>query len=258
MGAVAQGVNVHRVPAGRYAQALMIGNAKHDDQAATGSFTTAGTPLVDTAAHLSISVVRSDAAGADGHIQFGAEGTTSPAGRPAAAAQPDAPTAAAPPSPDSPDGPDDDTVIGSTSTPGSTPATAPTDRGSLAVTGATGLWAGGMDALLTVGGGAAVLLLRRPSHPARTPQAVVPHQGSPDEAPAPGRGLVRCSGRCSRVPATAATARAVQRVEPVGSVAVDRSGRWQTGPVGRNGPSDEENSTGRHVTSMPAPANTVS
>ncbi|WP_371501757.1 hypothetical protein OG871_32795 [Kitasatospora sp. NBC_00374] len=170
---VAQGVDVYRVPAGRYDRAVMISNVKHDDKAAAGSFTTAGTALSDSSAHLSISVTRATAAGADVHIQFGDGSGTPPTGGPttpaptptltaSTSAQPSH-SATAPASP-SPDQPDDHAAIGSTPSPlpsGTTPSTPRTDGGSLASTGGGGLGTGVIGAALIAAGGGAVFLLRR-------------------------------------------------------------------------------------------------
>ncbi|MEV7417239.1 hypothetical protein [Streptomyces sp. NPDC089919] len=64
------GVDVYRVPKGKYDHAVMISNVKHDAQGVAGSF--AGqSSLADTGAGLALSVTRTGADGADVHIRFG-------------------------------------------------------------------------------------------------------------------------------------------------------------------------------------------
>ncbi|MER8188448.1 hypothetical protein [Kitasatospora sp. NPDC094015] len=169
---VAQGVAVYQVPGGHYDRAIMISNVKHDDKAATGSFSTGGAALTDTSAHLSISVTRATAAGADVRIQLGDDAGTPPTGKPTSpaptptvppttSAKPSqAPTPTAPPTSDQPDG---HSVIGSSVSP--VPAGAGSDGtagdGVLASTGGGGTGAGVAGAAMIAVGGAAVFLVRR-------------------------------------------------------------------------------------------------
>ncbi|MEU9127999.1 hypothetical protein AB0D08_07775 [Kitasatospora sp. NPDC048540] len=169
---VAQGVDVYQVPGGHYDRAIMISNVKRDDKTGTGSFSTGGGALVDTSAHLSVSVTQTTAAGADVRIQLGDDAGTPPTGRPttpapsptgpatATAKASHSPTPAVPPTSDQSD---DHTVIGSTFNPvpdGTTPGTRAGD-GVLASTGGGATGAGVIGAALIAAGGGAVLLVRR-------------------------------------------------------------------------------------------------
>ncbi|MFC9331583.1 LPXTG cell wall anchor domain-containing protein [Kitasatospora sp. NPDC057015] len=170
---IAQGVNVYRVPGGRYDKAVMISNVKHDDKTATGSFTTAGTEFADDSAQLSIKVAQATASGADVRVQLGPAASARPTEKPTtpgptpthAPSTATRPSDTAPPVP-SPsnhqDQPDDHAVIGSTATVGGTPSTTPTGAGSLASTGGSGTGTGiGIGAALIAVGGSAVFVLRK-------------------------------------------------------------------------------------------------
>ncbi len=154
---VAQGVDVFRVPQGKYDHAVMIGNTKQEDKTATGSFTP-NTPLGDTSARISLSVTQLTAQGADVHIDFGTNQATS-ANTPAPAAAPVQPTKQG----------DDTKLLGSTATAAPSPAPAasspaPAPAGApvaLASTGAKILTPTLIGCALLAAGGASLLLRKR-------------------------------------------------------------------------------------------------
>ncbi|WP_328946345.1 hypothetical protein OG259_37705 [Streptomyces sp. NBC_00250] len=160
---IAQGVNLYRVPEGRYDHAVMVSNAKRDDTSARGSFAAGSTPLTDTAAQLSISVERVSATGADVRIRLGADAKTDPgaalpAARPSGVRSRSASTAAP-----APHTTEDPAAIGPV-----TVAPGPSAHGeALATTGAgpaaeNAVSAGIIGcALIAVGGGTVFFLRRR-------------------------------------------------------------------------------------------------
>ncbi|MFC9331815.1 hypothetical protein [Kitasatospora sp. NPDC057015] len=165
---VAKGVDVYRIPQGHYDHAVMISNTKHDNKTATGSFTTTGTPLSDTTAHLSINITQTTATGADIAIKFGDDPTTPPTGKPTTptptptdpGSTPTQPLpSATPPATPSFDQPDDHTAIDST-----TPTATRTDGGWLAHTAGGNTGAGIIAALIITGASALILLRRRRTH----------------------------------------------------------------------------------------------
>ncbi|MER7770480.1 hypothetical protein [Kitasatospora sp. NPDC096140] len=181
---VAQGVDVYRVPEGKYDHAVMIGNGKHDDKATTGSFT--GTAaLTDTATGLSLSVTDATATGADVQIRLGA-GTTTPNPGPTTSATPTGPgsapsattakpgtgttppptrTAVPTPTPQAPspsaDAGDGAADIGTTGLPTPPAGTTAAGPDSLARTGAKVTVPALAGSALILAGGTTALLLRR-------------------------------------------------------------------------------------------------
>ncbi|MDD9375925.1 hypothetical protein M8Z33_04425 [Streptomyces sp. ZAF1911] len=163
---IAQGVNLYRVPAGRYDHAVMVSNAKRDDASARGSFAADSTPITDAAAQLSISVERVSATGADVRIRLGNDAKTEPGkalptARPSGQRSRTAGTAAPAPHTTT----EDPAAIGPTAV---SVAPGPAAHGEgLATTGAGpaaehALSAGIIGcALIAVGGGAVFLLRRR-------------------------------------------------------------------------------------------------
>ncbi|MCX5208442.1 hypothetical protein OG689_03875 [Kitasatospora sp. NBC_00240] len=147
-GDVPRGVDVFRVPQGKYDHAVMIGNTKQEDKTTAGSFT-ADTPLADTSAHISLSVVRMTDQGADVRVDLGADqapnvSATTPTPAPVQSTQQA----------------DDTRLIGSTTTATPSPAAA-ADGPALASTGAKVLTPTLIGGTLLAVGGAAVLLGKR-------------------------------------------------------------------------------------------------
>ncbi|MEU1424784.1 hypothetical protein [Kitasatospora sp. NPDC005751] len=162
---IAQGVNVYRVPGGRYNQAVLISNAGHENKAVAGSFV-AGTPISDTSANLSVGVSQATAAGAEVRVQFDFDpkpASPTPAPVPTGPAPAPAQSTGRPkpvPTPSTQQA-DDRTVIGSTVAPAPVAPGGRAEDSSLAATGASATVPAVIGVSLVVAGATVTLLVAR-------------------------------------------------------------------------------------------------
>ncbi|WP_329493668.1 hypothetical protein [Kitasatospora herbaricolor] len=161
---VAQGVNVYRIPQGRYNQAVLISNVGHDSKAVVGSFV-AGAPISDSSAKLSVDVSQATAAGAEVKVLLGSGPGTATTAAPSPVPTGPAPARSTNPAVDAavlstPEA-DDHAVIGSTVAPEPAASAGKAGDGSLAATGAAATGPAVIGGVLVVTGATVTVLLTR-------------------------------------------------------------------------------------------------